>query len=161
MDAANTGELSGYLIRAGLLSAQFERLRRLETSSASQGFVAELARLFLDDSADRIRRMEALASAAGSDVGELGRVANQLLGSSDTFGAVWVAASCRALVLCLVDGFEAGEVWELLRRIKSEVRRLRPLLQLYGALDGREEAWPPSSNRWVLATCTDCSPPSP
>lgn len=140
MDASNTAQLAAALIRSGLLSPQFEQLRRLEVSSGSRGFVSDLARLFLSDSTGRIERMEEIVSVGGREgILELQRLANQMLGSSDTFGAAGVAGHCKALSEALMDRNECSEFSEMLASIKSELRQLRPLLELYIALDGPED----------------------
>ncbi|GMH44895.1 hypothetical protein BSKO_12852 [Bryopsis sp. KO-2023] len=135
MDVSTTAQLSAILINSGLLSSQFDSLRCLESSSGARGFVADLVRIFLDDSDARIDRMEAILRSSVPDLAELERLANKMLGSSDTFGAVAVAHYCKILSEELAQRFDSVEFSGILSRIKTELATLRPLLELYLTLE--------------------------
>lgn len=135
MDVSTTAQLSAMLIDSGLLSTQFDSLRGLESSSGSRGFVADLVRIFLDDSDARIDRMEAILRSSVPNLAELERVANQMLGSSDTFGAVVVAHYCKILSEELAKRVDSAAFSGILSMIKAALGTLRPLLELYLALD--------------------------
>ena len=118
---------SGSSESATLEHGMLQDLRHL--GGANQGFLSELIDLFLQESVERLARMN--EAATGKDMNALHHLAHTQRGASLNFGARQMGELCEELENISSSQTEAatGEVSEVLARLEREFFRVRRALE--------------------------------
>jgi HPt (histidine-containing phosphotransfer) domain-containing protein len=122
-DAPATASAVDTAVLAGLRELGEEHLRTL-------------ARLFLEDSAERVARLR--TGLEDSDPAPLARIAHSLKGSASSFGARVLAGRCADLERVAPGLRDTGEAADLVASIEAELARVRRAL--LAELDGVSSA---------------------